>query len=54
MWLAGYHASINETTVIDTAKFDTSTTKMGEYCAQNGEMGFVTASEKFMGDTSTE
>ncbi len=54
MWLSGYHSSYDETTVIDYEQFDTSTDKMGEFCRANSEMGFMTASKKFMGNTSTE
>jgi hypothetical protein len=48
MWLAGYHASYDENTVIDLDKFDTDTNKIGSYCGENLQVGFYTASEKFM------
>lgn len=50
MWLAGYHASVAKSTVIDMDKFGESVTKMATYCAENPEMGLFTASEKFMGE----
>jgi len=53
MWLAGYHASYEENTVIDLDKFDTDTKKIGSYCGQNLQVGFYTATEKFM-STSEE
>jgi hypothetical protein len=50
MWLAGYHASVAKSTVIDMDKFAESVEKMTAYCAENPEMGLFTASEKFMGE----
>ncbi|MFT3730004.1 MAG: HdeA/HdeB family chaperone [Hyphomicrobium sp.] len=50
MWLAGYHASVAKSTVIDLDKFSESAAKMGAYCAENPEMGLFTASEKFMSE----
>lgn len=50
MWLAGYHASIAKSKIIDMDKFGESVTKMATYCAENPEMGLFTASEKFMGE----
>lgn len=50
MWLAGYHASVAKSTVIDMDKFGESVTKMATYCAENPQMGLFTASEKFMGE----
>lgn len=50
MWLAGYHASVAKSTVIDMDKFGESVVKIATYCAENPEMGLFTASEKFMSD----
>jgi len=50
MWLAGYHASVAKSTVIDMDKFGESVTKMATYCAENPQMGLFTASEKFMSE----
>lgn len=50
MWLAGYHASVAKSTIIDMDKFGESITKMATYCAENPQMGLFTASEKFMSE----
>ncbi|SFV27282.1 HdeA/HdeB family chaperone [Hyphomicrobium facile] len=50
MWLAGYHASVAKSTVIDMDKFSESVSKMATYCAENPQMGLFTASEKFMSE----
>ncbi|CAA2137983.1 HdeA/HdeB family chaperone [Hyphomicrobium sp. ghe19] len=50
MWLAGYHASVAKSTVIDMDKFSERASKMGTYCAENPQMGLFTASEKFMSE----
>jgi hypothetical protein len=52
MWLAGYHASVAKSTVIDMDKFGASVEKITTYCAEHPEMGLFTASEKFMGEES--
>ena len=54
MWLAGYHASVAKSTIIDMEKFGESVEKMTVYCAENPEIGLFTASEKFMGDGESE
>jgi hypothetical protein len=54
MWLAGYHASVAKSTIIDMDKFGESVEKMTTYCAENPEMGLFTASEKFMGEGESE
>lgn len=50
MWLAGYHASVAKSTVIDLDKFNDSVGKIATYCTENPEMGLFTASEKFMAE----
>lgn len=50
MWLAGYHTSIGESTMIDMDKFGKSVEQMTVFCAENPEVGLFTASEKFMGE----
>ena len=50
MWLAGYHASMAKSTIIDLDKFGDSVAKMTTYCAENPDMGLFTASEKFMAE----
>ncbi len=52
MWLAGYHASVAKSTVIDMEKFGASVEKITTYCVEHPEMGLFTTSEKFMGDDS--
>lgn len=52
MWLAGYHASVAKSTVIDMDKFGASVEKITTYCVEHPEMGLFTASEKFMGEGS--
>lgn len=49
MWLAGYHASYAENTVIDFDEFGKNSKLMGDYCRANTQVGFFTASQKFMG-----
>ena len=50
MWLAGYHASVAKSTIIDMDAFGASVEKMTTYCAENPQMGLFTASEKFMSE----
>ncbi|WP_290982083.1 HdeA/HdeB family chaperone [Hyphomicrobium sp.] len=52
MWLAGYHASVAKSTIIDMDKFGASVEKITTYCVEHPEMGLFTASEKFMGEGS--
>jgi hypothetical protein len=52
MWLAGYHASVAKSTIIDLDKFGASVEKIATYCAEHPQMGLFTASEKFMGEGS--
>lgn len=50
MWLSGYHASGNGEKTVDTDEFQAASQKIGTYCGENPEIGFVTASEEFMAD----
>lgn len=49
MWLAGFHASDDGDTLIDFNKLEEEATSIGSYCSDNQQVGFYTASEKFMG-----
>ena len=50
MWLAGYHTSVGESTMIDMEKFGKSTEELTVYCVDNPQIGLFTASEKFMSE----
>ena len=51
MWLAGYHASYNNSsTMLDIDKFIKETSQIAEYCQANPKAGLVTAAEKFMSE----
>lgn len=59
MWLHGFHAASDGETVIDFDKFASDSKSIGEYCNENQQVGFYTASEKIMtgedaGDGSDE
>lgn len=48
MWLAGYHAWSNESTVFDGESFLTASEEIGKFCAENPETSFLKASELSM------
>lgn len=48
MWLHGFHAATDGETVIDFDKFSSDSKSIGEYCNENQQVGFYTASEKVM------
>lgn len=48
MWLEGYHAAVNEDKVFNSETFDENMKSIGEYCAENPNVGFFTAAEKHM------
>jgi acid stress chaperone HdeB len=54
MWLAGYHTSVGESTMIDMDKFGKDVEKMAVYCTEHPEVGLFTTSEKFMGEPADD
>jgi len=48
MWLAGYHASVNNDMVFDSEVFEESMKNIGQYCSENTGVGFFTAAQKYM------
>lgn len=55
MWLSGYHASYNDgSTMLDLDKFVQQMKDVGEYCSANPSTGLITASNKFMEESSEQ
>jgi HdeA/HdeB family protein len=51
MWLAGYHASYNDSsTMLDIEKFIKQTSQIADYCQANPKASLVTAAEKYMSE----
>jgi acid stress chaperone HdeB len=49
-WLLGYQNGVNGTTTMDLAAMDSIGTQIGEYCAQNPDVGLLAASTEVMGE----
>lgn len=50
MWLAGYHAYGNESTIFDPDQFSKESTELDTYCQENKELSLFTASEATMAE----
>lgn len=50
MWMAGYHAYNNDSTVFDSEQFGKDAEAIGKYCAENPETSFFKASEEIMAE----
>ena len=48
MWLAGYHADVNDDQVFDTEAFQEHASEIGAYCKENTQVGFFTTAQKYM------
>lgn len=53
-WMAGYHASEDQGTVVDFDGLKKDIQRTVEFCKKNPRIGVYTASEKFMGENATE
>jgi hypothetical protein len=49
-WLAGYHATEDQGTMVDWSKTSHAFDQTVAYCAEHPKAGVMTASKKFMGD----
>ena len=45
-WLDGYYKDEDDPAVIDTDKFVSNAKKLGQYCADQPEIGLITATDK--------
>jgi HdeA/HdeB family len=48
-WMAGYHATQDQGTVVDNAKLKAAVDQTISYCAEHPALSVLTVSEKFMG-----
>jgi hypothetical protein len=53
-WMAGYHATQEQGTVVDFDGLKTDIQRTVEFCRDHPKIGVYTASEKFMGENATE
>jgi hypothetical protein len=53
-WMAGYHATQEQGTVVDFDGLKTDIQRTVDYCKDHPNIGVYTASEKFMGENATE
>lgn len=53
-WMAGYHATEDQGTVVDFDALKGEVQKTVEYCQDNSMIGVLTASAKFMGENAEE
>jgi hypothetical protein len=53
-WMAGYHATSEQGTVVDFEGLKTDIQRTVEFCRDHPKIGVYTASEKFMGENATE
>ncbi|CAA2142711.1 HdeA/HdeB family chaperone [Hyphomicrobium sp. ghe19] len=49
-WMGGYHATVDQGTVVDWVKLSDSFNKTVEFCSEHPGIGVLSASEKFMGE----
>lgn len=49
-WMGGYHATVDQGTVVDWDKLSDSFNKTVEFCSEHPGIGVLSASEKFMGE----
>jgi hypothetical protein len=52
-WMAGYHATQEQGTVVDFEGLKTDIQRTVEFCRDHPKIGVYTASEKFMGENAT-
>jgi hypothetical protein len=53
-WMAGYHATEEQGTVVDFDALKVDVQRTVDYCNKYPKIGVYTASEKFMGENATE
>jgi len=53
-WLAGYHATAEQGTVVDFDALKADVERTAAYCKEFPQVGVYSASEKFMGENATE
>ncbi|MGQ0671788.1 MAG: HdeA/HdeB family chaperone [Hyphomicrobium sp.] len=52
-WLAGYHATDEQGTVVDFDTLAKDTERVAQYCLDNPNIGLMTAAGKYMGENAT-